>query len=148
MSQTTSQPNMSQTTEVLNPEDIYDDMPELEKINETTKYLMEEREKYNAKLKIWKTREEEQEADKKTCLQLQHLFHMAMLMGTLPYLKTKEKMMNYLNRSGDPDWTAGYIWSLADSNKIDWVKGYGDPTPYEKYKKDMNQALAKYLHPE
>ena len=148
MSQTTYQPNMSQTTEVPNPEDIYDDMPELEKINETTKYLMEEREKYNAKLKIWKTREEAQEADKKTCLQLQHLFHMAMLMGTLPYLKTKEKMMNYLNRSGDPDWTAGYIWSLADSNKIDWVKGYDDPTPYEKYKKDMNQALAKYLHPE
>jgi len=149
MSQNMSQSNMSQKpAETLNSEDIYDDMPELEKINETTKYLMEEREKYNAKLKIWKTREEAQEADKKTCLQLQHLFHMAMLMGTLPYLKTKEKMMNYLNRSGDPDWTAGYIWSLADSNKIDWVKGYDDPTPYEKYKKDMNQALAKYLHPE
>ena len=146
MSLTMSQSNMSQkTTEVQNPEDIYDDMPELEKINETTKYLMEEREKYNAKLKNWKTSEEEQEADKKTCLQLQNLFHMAMLMGTLPYLKTKEKMMNYLNTSGDPDWTAGYIWSLANNNKIDWVKGYSDPTPYEKYKKDMNQALAKYL---
>ena len=127
MSQTTSQPNMSQTTEVLNSEDIYDDMPVLERINETAEMRADE------------------EKDKKTCLQLQHLFHMAMLMGTLPYLKTKEKMMNYLNRSGDPDWTAGYIWSLADSNKIDWVKGYGDPTPYEKYKKDMNQALAKYL---
>ena len=37
---------------------------------------------------------------------------------------------------------------LANNNKIDWVKGYSDPTPYEKYKKDMNQALAKYLHPE
>ena len=81
MSQTMSQSNMSQTTEVLNPEDIYDDMPELEKINETTKYLMEEREKYNAKLKNWKAEEAEKqrllEEDKKTCLQLQHLFHMA-----------------------------------------------------------------------
>ena len=122
MSQTMSQSNMSQTTE-----DIYDDMPELEKINETAEMRADE------------------EKDKKTCLQLQHLFHMAMLMQTLPYLKTKEKMMNYLNRSGDPDWTAGYIWGLANNNKIDWVKGYGDPTPYEKYKKDMNQALAKYL---
>ena len=144
-----SQSNMSQEiAEILNSEDIYDNMPELEKINETTKYLMEEREKYNAKLKIWKTREEAQEADKKTCLQLQHLFHMAMLIGTLPYLKTKEKMMNYLNRSGDPDWTAGYIWSLADSNKIDWVKGSSDPTEYETYKAEMNRALAKYVRPD
>ena len=122
MSQTMSQSNMSQTTE-----DIYDDMPELEKINETAEMRADE------------------EKDKKTCLQLQHLFHMAMLMQTLPYLKTKEKMMNYLNTSGDTDWTASYIWGLADMNKLDWVKGYGDPTPYEKYKKDMNQALAKYL---
>ena len=122
MSQTMSQSNMSQTTE-----DIYDDMPELEKINETAEMRADE------------------EKDKKTCLQLQHLFHMAMLMQTLPYLKTKEKMMNYLNTSGDTDWTASYIWGLANNNKIDWVKGYGDPTPYEKYKKDMNQALAKYL---
>ena len=122
MSQTMSQSNMSQTTEY-----IYDDMPELEKINETVEMRADE------------------EKDKKTCLQLQNLFHMAMLMQTLPYLKTKEKMMNYLNTSGDPDWTASYIWGLANNNKIDWVKGYGDPTPYEKYKKDMNQALAKYL---
>ena len=111
-------------------EENYDDMPELEKINETAEMRADE------------------EKDKKTCLQLQNLFHMAMLMGSLPYLKTREKMMNYLNTSGDPDWTASYIWSLADSNKIDWVKGYGDPTPYEKYKKDMNQVLAKYLYPE
>lgn len=124
MSQTMSQSNMSQTTE-----DIYDDMPELEKINETAEMRADE------------------EKDKKTCLQLQNLFHMAMLMGTLPYLKTKEKMMNYLNRSGDPDWTAGYIWSLAYSNKIDWVKGYSDPTPYDEYKKTMNNRLAEILKP-
>ena len=126
------------------------------------KHLMEEREKYNAKLKNWKTREENHhydaefaalmeevdEVEKKTCLQLQNIFHMAMLMGILPHLKTREKMMNYLNTSGDPDWTASYIWSLADSNKIDWVKGYGDPTPYETYKADMNRALAKYVCPD
>tara|TARA_Y100000389_G_scaffold189031_1_gene212297 strand:- start:908 stop:1258 length:351 start_codon:yes stop_codon:yes gene_type:complete len=116
---------MSQTTE-----DIYDDMPELEKINETAEMRADE------------------EKDKETCLQLQNLFHMAMLYGSLPYLKTKEKMMNYLNRRGDPDWTAGYIWGLANNNKINWVKCYSDPTPYEKYKKNMNEALAKYLHTE
>jgi len=97
--------------------------------------------------RIEEKRREEKEENKKTCDKLKHLFHMAMLMGTLPYLKTKEKMMNYLNTKGNPDWTAGYIWCLADSNKIDWVNGYGDPTPYEEYKKAMNQALAKYLHP-
>jgi len=149
MSQTMSQSNMSQkTAETLNPEDIYDDMPELEKINETTKYLMEEREKYNAKLKIWKTREEAQEADKKTCLQLQNMFHMAMLMGFLPNLNTRTSMMNYLNTRGNPDWDNTYIWSLADSNKIGWVQGYGDPQPYEEYKKNMNNRLAEILRPE
>ena len=110
------------------------------------KHLMEEREKYNAKLKNWKTREEVQEEDKKTCLQLQNMFHMAMLMGFLHNLNTRTSMMNYLNTRGDPDWKHTYIWSLADSNKIDWVHGYGDPTPYEEYKKNMNNRLAEILH--
>jgi len=84
---------------------------------------------------------------KKTCLQLQNLFHMAMLMGFLHLLKTKEKMMDYLNTRGDKEWTSDYIWTLADMNKINWVKGSDDPTPYEKYKEKMNQALEKILHP-
>ena len=84
---------------------------------------------------------------KKTCLQLQNLFHMAMLMGFLHLLKTKEKMMDYLNTRGDKEWTSDYIWTLADMNKINWVKGSDDPRPYEKYKEEMNQALAKILHP-
>ena len=121
---------MSQTTEVLNPEYIYDDIPELEKINETAEMRADE------------------EKDKKTCLQLQNLFHMAMLMGFLPYLKTKEKMMDYLNTRGDKEWTDDYIWTLADMNKLDWVKGSGDPTPYETYKAEMNRALANVLQPE
>jgi len=129
-------------------------------------HLMEERETYNAKLKNWKTSEEDskpvdieewkerwreiakarKEEDKKTCLQLQNMFHMAMLMGFLPNLNTKTSMMNYLNTRGNPDWKDSYIWGLADSNKIDWVHGYGDPTPYEEYKKDMNNRLAEILH--
>ena len=84
---------------------------------------------------------------KKTCLQLQNLFHMAMLMGFLHHLKTKEKMMDYLNTRGDKEWTSDYIWTLADMNKINWVKDSDDPRPYEKYKEKMNQALAKILHP-
>ena len=64
---------------------------------------------------------------KKTCLQLQNLFHMAMLTGFLHLLKTKEKMMDYLNTRGDKEWTSDYIWTLADMNKINWVKGYDDP---------------------
>lgn len=111
-------------------------------------HLMEEREKYNAKLKNWKTREEVQEADKKTCRELQHLFHMAMELGFIHTLMNREAMMNYLNKRGNPDWTAGYIWSLADSNKIDWVKGSSDPMEYETYKAEMNQSLAKYVGPD
>ena len=88
----------------------------------------------------------EDEEDKKTCLQLQNMFHMAMLMGFLPNLNTKTSMMNYLNTRGNPDWKDSYIWGLADSNKIDWVHGYGDPTPYEEYKKEMNNRLAEILH--
>ena len=129
-----SQSNMSQkTAETMNPEDIYpediyDDMPELEEIKEMKK--------------------QDEEEDKKTCLQLQNMFHMAMLMGFLPNLNTRTSMMNYLKTRGDPDWDYTYIWSLANTNKIDWVKGYGDPRPYEEYKKAMNNRLAEILRPE
>ena len=85
---------------------------------------------------------------KKTCLQLQNMFHMAMLMGFLPNLNTKTSMMNYLNTRGDKEWTDDYIWVLADMNEIDWVKGYGEPRPYEEYKKAMNNRLAEILRPE
>ena len=88
------------------------------------------------------------QADKKTCGELQHLFHMAMELSFIHTLKNREAMMDYLNKRGDSDWTAGYIWSLADSNKIDWVKGSSDPTEYETYKAEMNQALAKYVRPD
>ena len=120
MSQTMSQPNE------------YDSIDELDELDELD---------FNNRKKA------EEEENKKTCLQLQNLFHTAMLMGILPYLKTKEKMMDYLNTRGNPDWDYTYIWSLANTNKLDWVKGYDDPTPYEKYKEEMNYALGKILQP-
>jgi hypothetical protein len=96
----------------------------------------------------WKKLKEAGDAkDAETCEKLKNLFHMAMLMGSLPYLKTRKEMMNYLNTQGDPLWTVAHIWCLADSNKIDWVKGSGDPQSYETYKAAMNRALAKVLRP-
>ena len=137
MSKTMSQSNMSQ---------------------KTLQHLNDEREKYNAKLQNWgeelarkvaeKRKKMALEEEKKTCLQLQNMFHMAMLMGFLPNLNTRTSMMNYLKTRGDPDWDYTYIWSLANTNKIDWVKGYGDPRPYEEYKKAMNNRLAEILRPE
>ena len=126
--------------------------------NNTLQHLNDEREKYNAKLQNWgeelarkvaeKRKKMALEEEKKTCLQLQNMFHMALLMGFLPNLNTKTSMMNYLHTRGNPDWDDTYILSLADSNKIDWVHGYGDPTPYEEYKKNMNNRLAEILRPE
>ena len=121
MSKTMSQPNE------------YDSIDELDELDELQEMLE------------FKKRNEAE--TKKTCLQLQNLFHMAMQLDFLHLLKTKEKMMDYLNTRGDKEWTSDYIWTLADMNKINWVKGYDDPTPYEKYKEKMNQALAKILHP-
>ena len=126
--------------------------------NNTHQHLNDEREKYNAKLQNWgeelarkvaeKRKKMALEEEKKTCLQLQNMFHMALLMGFLHNFNTKDKMMDYLNTRGNPDWDDTYIWCLANSNKIDWVKGYGDPRPYEEYKKAMNNRLAKILRPE
>ncbi len=110
--------------------------------------LNEWREKYNTSLREWKKSEEGKEEEKKTCEELKHLFHISMELGFLPSLKKREKMMEYLNKKGDPFWTAGYIWSLADSNRLDWVKGSSDPTPYETYKAQMNRALANVVRPE
>ncbi len=127
-------------------------------MDNTLQHINDEREKYNAKLQNWgeelarkvaeKRKKMALEEEKKTCLQLQNMFHMAMLMGFLPNLNTKTSMMNYLNTRGDKEWTDDYIWVLADMNEIDWVKGYGEPRPYEEYKKAMNNRLAKILRSE
>ena len=109
MSQTKSQPNE------------YDSIDEIDELDELEQQEMLEFKKRN-------------EAEtKKTCLQLQNLFHMAMLMNFLHLLNTKEKMMDYLNTRGDKE--------------IDCVKDYDDPRPYEEYKKAMNNRLAEILHP-
>ena len=76
---------------------------------------------------------------------LQHIFHMSMLIGSLPNFDTREKMMNLLNTRGNKDWTAEYILQLATNNKITWVKGYNDPTNYDTYQQQMNARLAEIL---
>ena len=125
MSQTMSQPNE------------YDSIDELDELDELD---------FNNRKKT-----EEEETKKTTLLELRKIFHTEMLMMTLHHHNTREKMMRMLNRSKalrKNEWTAEYILQLATDNKIEWVKGSDDPTPYEKYKEEMNRALAKILQPE
>ena len=83
--------------------------------------------------------------DEKNCHKLKGIFHMSLLMGILPYMNTREKMMDMLNKRGDPRWTACYICELATDNKIKWVQGSSDPTPYKTYQSEMNDRLAEIL---
>ena len=80
-----------------------------------------------------------------TLLELRQIFHTELLMMTLHHHNTREKMMNMLNTSGNPTWSAEYILKLATDNKIEWVKGQDDPTPYDTYQKEMNVRLAEIL---
>ena len=80
-----------------------------------------------------------------TLLELRKIFHTELLMMTLHHHNTREKMMNMLNTSGNPTWTAEYILKLATDNKIEWVHGSDDPTPYDIYQKEMNDRLAEIL---
>ena len=83
-----------------------------------------------------------------TLLELRKIFHTELLMMTLHHHNTREKMMRMLNRSKalqKNEWTAEYILQLATDNKIEWVKGSDDPTPYDTYKKAMNDTLAHIL---
>ena len=80
-----------------------------------------------------------------TLLELRQIFHTELLMMTLHYHNTREKMMNMLNTKGNPSWTAEYILKLATDNKIKWVQGSTDPIPYDTYKKKMNSRLAEIL---
>jgi len=83
-----------------------------------------------------------------TILELKKIFHTELLMMTLHHHNTREKMMNMLNTSGNTTSTAEYILKLATDNKIKWVQGSDDPTPYDTYKKGMNTRLAEILHGE
>ena len=123
---------MSQNMSLPNEYDSIDELDELDKL------------KFNNRKKA------EKETKKNTLLELKKIFHTELLMMTLHHHNTREKMMRMLNRSKalqKNEWTAEYILQLATDNKIDWVKGSDDPTPYEKYKEGMNQALAKILQP-
>ena len=50
-----------------------------------------------------------------------------------------------LRSQGRNDWTTEQILKLATDNKIEWVQGYDDPTPYDTYQKQMNDRLAEIL---
>jgi len=80
-----------------------------------------------------------------TLLELKKIFHTELLRMTLHLHNTREKMMNMLNTSGNPTWTAEYILKLATANKIKWVQGSDDPEPYDTYNTGMNTRLAQIL---
>ena len=88
---------------------------------------------------------EEEESEEKILHTLKGLFHMSLLMGVLHRLDTREKMMDMLNTRGSSEWTAEQILKLALDNKIEWVCGSDEPTPYDTYKKEMNTRLAEIL---
>ena len=104
-------------------EENYNDMPELEEINETN----------------------DAEEEEKILHALQGVFHMSLLMGVLPRLDTREKMMDMLNTMGSKEWTVEQILKLALDNKIKWVKGMDDAADNETYQKKMNARLAEIL---
>ena len=82
----------------------------------------------------------------KTLYTLQRIFHEHLIQMDLHHYNTKEKMMNMLLCSeGGANWTAEYILKLATDNKIKWVQGSTDPTPYDTYQEQMNTRLAEIL---
>lgn len=83
--------------------------------------------------------------EEKTLHKLRVIFHMQLLTMNIVNCNTKEKMMDMLNTQGDPIWTPEYILELATDNKIKWVKGSSDPTPYDTYQEQMNARLAEIL---
>ena len=105
------------------------DMPKLEEINKTES-----------------DEEEDEESEESNMLNtLKDLFHMSLLMGVLPRMNTREKMMDMLNTRGSKEWTAEQILKLALDNKIKWIKGSSDPLDNETYQKQMNTRLAEIL---
>ncbi len=88
---------------------------------------------------------EDEESEKKILNTLRRLFHMSLLMGILPNLDTREKMMNMLNANGSSEWTTEQILNLALDNKIEWVKGSDESLDNETYQKQMNTRLAEIL---
>jgi uncharacterized protein YjgD (DUF1641 family) len=88
---------------------------------------------------------EEEESEEKMLRILGKIFHKQLLLGTLHYHNTREKMMNMINQNLIFKCTAEQILKVATDNKINWVKGSNDPTPYDTYKKEMNNRLAEIL---
>ena len=98
---------------------------------------------YDSITELYKS--DEEESEEKMLRILGRIFHKQLLLGTLHYHNTREKMMNMINQNLIFKCTAEQILKVATDNKIEWVKGSDDTTPYEKYKEEMNQALAEIL---
>lgn len=84
-------------------------------------------------------------SEKETLALLTGIFHTQLLTMNLLRCDTQEKMINMLRSQGRNDWTTEQILKLATDNKITWVHGSDDPTPYDTYQKQMNDRLAEIL---
>ena len=84
-------------------------------------------------------------SEKETLALLTGIFHTQLLTMNIIQCDTQEKMMNMLRSQGRNDWTTEQILKLATNNKIKWVQGSDDPTPYDTYQKQMNDRLAEIL---
>ena len=84
-------------------------------------------------------------SEKETLALLTGIFHTQLLTMNLLRCDTQEKMMNMLRSQGRNDWTTEQILKLATDNKIEWVHGSDDPTPYDTYQRKMNARLAQIL---
>lgn len=88
---------------------------------------------------------DEEESEEKMLRILGKIFHKQLLLGTLHYHNTCEKMINMINQNLIFKCTAEQILKVVNDNKINWAKGSDDPTPYDTYKKEMNNRLAEIL---
>jgi hypothetical protein len=72
--------------------------------------------------------------------QIKAVFHRQMVTGHMP--KDPDGIMNLLQ--GIPV-TLNEVYKLATDNKLEWVRGMGEPKSPEDYQRAMNKAMAHYL---
>ena len=84
-------------------------------------------------------------ANQQILIELLHIFHTHLLAMDLHLYKIEKKMMDMLRKESGKDWSTNLILNLAESNKIEWIRGLNDPLDPEKYQKVMNHRLAEIL---
>jgi hypothetical protein len=77
--------------------------------------------------------------------ELYRIFRAHLFSIVLHLYNNETLMMGMLRQESGENWTTKQISDLAKNNKIDWPKGTNDPTPYDKYRKNMNNVLYKIL---